>query len=242
MNKIGVLFTDFLLSGEIFGSKRLEVYLDSWTILCENERLCIQVCLQLTKDLLSGRHLFRGNAVIGWIHPVILNVGEDSLRKLVDAVLRCLVTDEYFENFAEFAICLSIVCADKLDSADVVLRRLCESLLEWIERLYLRSSSLLEFAIDGYNYIIGSDKQGLNKITCHRLPEELRKFVLSNAAPAAGLELENTMAVEHILPTLERNKTPDEDASGMTPVNEENPFGEDLGGYATYDGDFWSFE
>jgi hypothetical protein len=241
--RIGVLFTEFLLSGENFANKRLELYLDSWSVLCENERLCLHVCQQLIRDLHSGRQLFRGNAVQGWIHPIISRIGDDALKRLVDGILRYLPMDECLEKFVEFAVCVAVICGNRFEGGDLVLRKICEALLDWIEKLYARGSIGLEFVIDGYNYIIAKDRLGENKISCARLPVEIRNFVLSNTPPAAGVEVENTVFMDPMIPSYERRETPEDDAGAFASVNEENPFGEEIGGYAAYDGeDFWSFE
>jgi hypothetical protein len=190
-NYRGILISAFstLLFRANPGDERTLVFLNCWTLLCNNPAFAHAIADNLIDDLrLSRLSLFP--LLLDFLHPCLLSVADRTFDAIADGLCRFVFEEPQFEAFARLAASVFMVYVWRFPGEQTFVPAIADKLLEWIPQLYEICSRDFEYIIDCFNFIFAHthtdrDEDGFQDLLHRRvidrvkaLPKEIREHLI----------------------------------------------------------------
>ena len=199
------------------GDEKTLVYLNCWSLLCENNPLFCKKIVNSILSSLRANHMSLSPMVITFLHPSLMIINEQDFEQLCDELYKYKYDESQFEEFARTASSIFAIFVTRFSNNPNILPMIADKVLEWVINLYLRHAKSLEFILDVFNFVLcfsndenpsnGSDEINMLQANLHlriknkleEIPEEIDRFIILNMPPQSFKEPKEPLYSEFTL-------------------------------------------
>lgn len=187
-------FSSLLFRADPHSEKTL-IFLNCWTLLCQDVAMSKTIADMTINDLKSGK-LSIYPMLIDFLHPSLLLLADKTFESLCDGFCTYRCDESQLDIFARTAASVFTVYVSRFRNDRILIPSIAEKLLEWLPKLYDRHSPILEFIVDVFDFVMcftyQPDREGevfqdilhaRIKNALKSVPKELQDIILLNHSP-----------------------------------------------------------
>ncbi|OHT12797.1 hypothetical protein TRFO_17262 [Tritrichomonas foetus] len=205
-----------LLFHAVSGDEKTLVYLNCWTLLC-NDINFSQTIIDNTINDLHAKRLSMRPMMITYLHPSLMVINEKTFEQLCEGFCRYMYEGQFME-FTRLASSVFAVFVSRFASNVSIIPKIAEKTLEWIPAIHRAHGNCLEYVIDAFNFIMcfsndenpqRDDEEDMFLENLHikirdnlqKIPDEISDFILLNLPPQIYVQSKEPLYSDYSLPT-----------------------------------------
>ena len=193
------LIADFsaLLLEATPGTEKKRIYQNCWALLCEDNSISKFILDKLMADLKStSLHLCP--MLVDFLHPALMLTQEQIFSGICEGFCKYHCNEAQFDIFTKVAASVFAIFVSRFPNDRVHIPAIAGKLLEWMPRLYSLHSSVLEFVVDVFDFVISrtnkdaiTPEEEIFQDTLHdsiktkfkEIPEDIHDLIILNYPP-----------------------------------------------------------
>lgn len=194
------------------GEEKTMIYLNCWTLLCDNIAIGKAIVDQIIDHLKSNK-ISLYPMLIDFMHQSLKLITDKTYETLCDALCNYKYDESQLELFVKTSASVFAVYISRFYQGHLFVAQIANKLLEWLPKLYEINSHEIEFVIDVFNYAIAcTTKEDITfQASLHKkikdnylkAPTEIRDLLILNQPPQTFKTVKEPLYSDFKLPDAE---------------------------------------